>query len=134
MEDKIGWAGIGFLLLIAAIGSSLFTLFFDPQSEIPHVGASGGIAGVLLFYGFAFPKRKLVFSISSFITGPRLMRFPALMVLVLWVFVQIFGSFFEKAGMSTVSYSGHLGGLLSGLVFWLLWRWKNSGGLVKVKE
>jgi membrane associated rhomboid family serine protease len=134
VEDKIGALGIFLLLLSATLGSCLFTLFFDPEGDIPHIGASGGIAGVLLFYGFAFPNKKLVFSMSVYMLSIYLVRLPALAVLALWVMAQIFGAFFQKAGMSTVSYSGHLGGLLTGLVFWLLWRWKKSGGLIKLEK
>jgi membrane associated rhomboid family serine protease/ribosomal protein L37AE/L43A len=134
VEDKIGAPGIFLLLLSATLGSCLFTLFFQPGSDIPHIGASGGVAGVLLFYGFAFPNKKLVFSMAVYMLSVYLVRLPAFAVLALWVMAQIFGAFFEKAGMSTVSYSGHLGGLLTGLVFWLLWRWHKSGGLIKVES
>jgi membrane associated rhomboid family serine protease/ribosomal protein L37AE/L43A len=134
VEDKIGAPGIFLLLLSATLGSCLFTLFFKPESDIPHIGASGGISGVLLFYGVVFPNKKLVFSVPVYMMSIYLVRLPALAVLVLWILLQIFGAFFERAGMSTVSYSGHLGGLLTGLVFWLLWRWKRSGGLIKLEK
>jgi membrane associated rhomboid family serine protease len=134
VEDKIGALGMFLLLLSATLGSCLFTLFFDPEGDIPHIGASGGIAGVLLFYGVAFPNKKLVFSMAVYMLSVYLVRLPALAVLALWVGMQIFGAFFQKAGMVSVSYSGHLGGLLTGLVFWLLWHWKRSGGLIKLEN
>ncbi|SRR5579871_2909744 len=133
VEAKIGGLGILALLALATLGGSLFTLCFDPGGDIPNVGASGGIAGVLLFYGFAFPHRKLVFRMPTPMLGVgQLMRLPSLAVLAIWVGLQVLGIFHQQG--SGVAYSGHLGGLLAGLAFWLLWRWKNSGGLIKVQE
>jgi membrane associated rhomboid family serine protease len=135
VEAKIGPLGILVLLALATAGGDLFSVIVNPDSEVPHIGASGGIAGVLLFYAFAFPKRRLVFQMPTPLIGEgQLIRMPALAVLALWVGIQIFGVFFEHAGMGNVAYSGHLGGLFVGLVWWLLWRWKNSGGLIKVEK
>lgn len=133
VETKIGGFGILLLLALATIGGSLFTLCFNPDSDIPNVGASGGIAGVLLFYGFAFPHRRLVFKMGTPMIGSgQLIRMPAWVVLLIWAGLQVLGIFNQRN--SGVAYSGHLGGLLAGLGFWLLWKWKNSGGLVKVQE
>ena len=123
VEDRIGWMWYLALLVLSTAGGNALTLCFDPASDIPHVGASGGIAGVLLFYTFTFPRNKLVFFMSSYgFMMPRLVRVPAWAALVLWVGLQLFGASFQKAGMSTVSYSSHLGGLLIGLSFWLVLR------------
>ncbi len=133
VEAKIGGLGILALLILATIGGCLFTLCFNPDSDIPNIGASGGIAGVLLFYGFAFPHRRLVFRMGTPMIGNgQLIRLPAVAVLAIWVGLQVLGIFNQHG--SGVAYSGHLGGLLAGLAFWLLWRWKNSGGLIKVQE
>jgi len=135
VEEKIGWYGLLALLALSTASGNILTLCFNPLSDIPHIGASGGIAGVLLFFGFAFPGKKIVFFMGSTygLTMPRLIRIPAWAALFLWVLLQIFGIPFQNAGMSTISYSSHLGGLGAGLVFWLFWKWKNSGGLVKVE-
>ncbi|HVZ79911.1 MAG TPA: rhomboid family intramembrane serine protease [bacterium] len=125
VEDRIGALGFLALLVLATLGGSLFTLCFSPDSDIPNIGASGGIAGVLIFYGFAFPKRRLVvkMSVPMFTTG-QLIRLPAWVVLGIWVGLQVLGIFNQRG--SGISYSGHLGGLLAGLVFWSAWKWKNK--------
>ncbi len=124
VEDKIGGFLFLALILFSTIGGNAMTLCFDPQSDIPHVGASGGIAGVLLFYAFTFPRKKLVFFFSTYggLLMPRLVRIPAWAALVMWVALQLFGASFQKVGMSSVSYSAHLGGFLAGLLFWLAWK------------
>ena len=135
VEEKIGWYGLLALLGLSTAFGNVLTLCFNPLSDIPHIGASGGIAGVLLFYGFAFPGKKIVFFMGGTygLMMPRLIRIPAWAALSLWVVMQVFGASFQDARMSTISYSSHLGGLGAGLVFWLFWKWKNSGGLVKVE-
>lgn len=134
VEGLLGTAGFLALLVLATFSGSLLTLWLDPTFDIPHVGASGGIAGVLLFYAFCFPRNRLVFMMAAHIAGPRLIRLPALAVLALWVLVQAVGIFYQKEGMGNVSYSGHLGGLAGGLFGWSFWKWKRSGGWIKTVE
>jgi membrane associated rhomboid family serine protease len=136
VEREIGWLGFLALIVFSTICGNALTLVFDPESDIPHVGASGGIAGVLLFYGFTFPQKRLVFFMSGTygLMMPRLVRFPAWAVLCLWILLQLFGATFQQRGMSTVSYSSHLGGLAAGLACWLLWKWVKSGGLMKAER
>jgi membrane associated rhomboid family serine protease len=124
VEDKIGWIAFLALVVFATAGGNFLTICFDPQSDIPHVGASGGIAGVLLFYGFTFSRKRLVFFMGGTygLMLPRLIRIPAWAALLLWVLIQLFGASFQTVGISSVSYSSHLGGLLVGLLFWFLWR------------
>ena len=126
VEDRIGGPWLLVLLALATLGGSIFTLCFSPDSDIPNVGASGGIAGVLIFYGFVFPKRRLVVKLSvPMFTQGQLIRLPAWVVLFIWVGLQVLGIFNQQG--SDVSYSGHLGGLLVGLAFWAAWKWKNQG-------
>lgn len=129
VEDKIGGWLFLILLTLSTASGNILTLCFEPQSDIPHVGASGGIAGVLIFYGLTFPRNKIVFFMAGTygLMMPRLIRIPAWAALLLWVLIQFFGASFQSAGMSTVSYSSHLGGLGLGLAFWLLWKWITGG-------
>ncbi len=126
VEDRIGALELLALLVLATIGGSVFTLCFSPDSDTPSVGASGGIAGVLIFYGLIFPKRRLVVRLSvPMFTNGQLIRLPAWVVLAIWVGLQVLGIFNQHG--SGVSYSGHLGGLLTGLAFWGAWKLKNKG-------
>jgi membrane associated rhomboid family serine protease len=126
VEDRIGGHWLLVLLVLATLGGSIFTLCFSPDSDIPNVGASGGIAGVLVFYGFVFPKRRLVVKLAiPMFTQGQLIRLPAWVVLFIWVGIQVLGIFSQQG--SGISYSGHLGGLLMGFVFWAVWKGKNKG-------
>jgi membrane associated rhomboid family serine protease len=80
---------------------------------VPTVGASGGIFGLLLAYGLAFPKRKLM------------LIFPPI-PMPAWVFVTLYGLLELYLGItapgSNVAHFAHLGGMVGGLVLILYWR------------
>jgi membrane associated rhomboid family serine protease len=79
----------------------------------PVVGASGGVFGLLLAYGMAFPKRMLV------------LLFPPI-PMPAWLFVTLYGIFELVMGVtqtaSGVAHFAHLGGMATGFVIIRYWR------------
>ena len=110
------------LIALAAFIGDLVHIAIDPQSQIPCIGASGGIAGVITFYALNFARVQLGFLMRWGFVWFRWIRFPAWSVLVLWIFFQIIGAIEQKAGISSVSSAAHLGGAAAGVIGWLLWR------------
>src|SRR6516165_1537313 len=49
------------LIAIAALVGDLIHIASEPNSTIPCIGASGGIAGVITFYALSFPQAKIGF-------------------------------------------------------------------------
>jgi membrane associated rhomboid family serine protease len=81
---------------------------------VPTVGASGGIFGLLLAFGLAFPYRKLM------------LIFPPI-PMPAWLFVTLYGLIelylgFSQGGDSNVAHFAHLGGMAGGLLLILYWR------------
>lgn len=119
VEDRLG--GVSFiLLLLAGHGVGMLAhASFEPNPHIPCVGASAGISAVLAFYAVTFPRVRLGF---FFWLGWvfRWISMPAIVALVLFSLLQIVGAWLQISGISSVSYLGHLGGLLVGLAaVWL---------------
>lgn len=110
------------LIALAAFIGDLAHIAVDPQSQIPCIGASGGIAGVITFYALNFPRVRLEFLMRWGFVWFRWIRLPAWSVFVLWIFFQLIGALEQKAGMSSVSSFAHLGGAAVGVVAWLIWR------------
>ncbi|MCH2130772.1 MAG: rhomboid family intramembrane serine protease [Pirellulaceae bacterium] len=83
-----------------------------------------GILGVLVYYALQFPRARLgvLFYDRYYFHWAR---FSAYAGLTLWLVLQLFGSYLQIADYSSVSALAHLGGSLTGAVFWLL------GGLVE---
>ena len=110
------------LIALAAFIGDLAHIALDPRSQIPCIGASGGIAGVITFYALNFPRMRLAFLMRLGFVWFRWIRLPAWFVFVLWILFQIIGTLEQRAGMSSVSSAAHLGGAAVGLLGWLLWR------------
>ncbi len=122
IEDTMGH--VLFLLFYLACGAAagLFHVVLDPTSNVPLIGASGAIAGVLGGYWLLFPRARvdvlviLVIYIRSF-------AIPAFWVLLAWFGLQIFMGFTTSSAGGGVAYWAHFGGFVAGLAltlpFWL---------------
>ena len=110
------------LIALAAFIGDLAHIAVDPHSQIPSIGASGGIAGVITFYALKFPHVRLGFLLRWSFVWLRWIRLPAWFVFIFGIFFQLVGAWEQKAGISSVSSFAHLGGALTGLVAWLMWR------------
>lgn len=102
--------------IVCVIGAALAQLVvaqIHGGDASPTVGASGGIFGLLLAYGLAFPRRKLIIL-------PIPIPMPA------WVFVTLYGLlelFLGVTGSEAgVAHFAHLGGMAAGFLLILYWR------------
>ena len=110
------------LVVLAAFIGDLAHIAADPSSQIPCVGASGGISGVITFYALNFPEVKLGFLLRYGWWWFRWVRLPAWFVFVLWILFQAVGAWEQVAGISAVSSLAHIGGAVVGFVAWVFWR------------
>jgi membrane associated rhomboid family serine protease len=103
--------------LLCGLTAALAQVMADPASNIPMVGASGAISGVMGAYLILFPRVRVftLVPLGFFITSIAL---PAWLMLVYWAVLQFFGGLTsivsEQAG--GVAFWAHLGGFVAGLV------------------
>ena len=109
------------LIAIAALVGDLIHIASEPNSTIPCIGASGGIAGLITFYALSFPQTEIGFLWRYFFYF-HWIRLPAWFVFVLWILFQIIGAYEQKIGISSVSSFAHLGGAAVGLAAWAVCR------------
>ena len=85
----------------------------DIQSNIPMVGASGAISGILGAYLVLFPfaRVKTLVFLGFLIT---IIRVPAIILLLVWILIQIFSGVI--AGDGSVAWFAHIGGFISGML------------------
>lgn len=121
VEDYLGRWRAALLIVAATVAGDVFHVLADPGSDIPCVGASGGISGIIVFYALQFPRARLGILFHYYIYF-RWIRFPAWVALLLWIGMQIFGATLQMQGLSNVSALAHLGGAGVGFVTWLIWR------------
>ncbi len=88
---------------------------FAPMSQVPMIGASGAISGVLGAYALRFPHARVHVLIPLFIFFYRV-RIPAVLVLGVWFLMQLASGFSSSAGGGGVAWFAHIGGFVAGLV------------------
>ena len=118
VEDKLGHVRYFFFYLLGGIAASLTQIFINPASQIPMVGASGAIAGVLGAYVFMFPRAKVLTLIPIFFFF-QLVELPAALFLGLWFLLQILSGVLALGiggDAGGVAWWAHIGGFACGAV------------------
>ncbi len=125
VEDRFGHAGFVIFYLLCGLAATAAQLVFSLTSNIPNLGASGAIAGVLGAYILMFPRARV-----SVLQGMRVVPLPALIVIGLWFVLQLFsgiGSISEAAAdTGGVAFMAHIGGFLAGFLLTFIFR-RNMG-------
>ncbi len=115
MEDEMGHLPFLGFYLACGLAAALGQYLVEPWSNVPMVGASGAIAGVMGAYLLMFPKARVDILII-FIVFFRIFPIPAWIVLGLWLILQIAGGFSTPLEGGGVAYFAHLGGFVAGAV------------------
>ena len=123
VERRLGavWFVVWYLLTGAA--ATMFHVAFFSTSDVPLVGASGAISGVLGFYFIWFPKNKvrvLVFLPPFF---ARTFEIAARIVLAVYLFLDNVVPFIFSSG-GGVAHGAHIGGFLAGAAAAFVMNWR----------
>lgn len=124
VEDRFGHVKFLVFYLLCGLGATFAQLMFSLDSNIPNLGASGAIAGVLGSYILMFPNGRI-----RVLQGQRVVQAPALMVIGFWIVLQLFsgiGSIANTADTGGVAYMAHIGGFVAGFVLTFLFRGNTS--------
>lgn len=109
LEDEMGHVPFLLFYLVCGLGAGLVHVMAAPGSEVPTVGASGAIAGVMGGYLLLFPRAKvdiLVIIIIFF----KIFPIPAWVMLGLWLGMQFIGGVGADPDQGGVAYWAHAGG------------------------
>jgi membrane associated rhomboid family serine protease len=103
--------------LLSGIGAALAQVFADPTSEVPMVGASGAISGVMGAYLVLFPRVRVYTMVPLGFFLHR-MALPAWVMLIYWMFLQFAGGITSIASEQGggVAFWAHIGGFVAGVV------------------
>jgi membrane associated rhomboid family serine protease len=119
VEDLLGH--VRFLLFYLACGviAAFVHIFFNLESQLPTIGASGAIAGVMGAYAVKFPRSRVAMLIFIFIFF-TVVDIPAMWLILYWFVIQLFSGI-GSIGYSHLSQGGpafmaHVGGFLAGIL------------------
>jgi membrane associated rhomboid family serine protease len=124
VEYRLG--SVLFLIVYLSCGvlATLFFSVFAPGSNIPLVGASGAISGVLGAYFIWFPNNRVKTFVFLFPILMDSIYLPARLVLGFYILVDnILPFLFASSGAGGVAHGAHIGGFIGGVALAL---WKRS--------
>lgn len=109
IEDRLGHGRFLIFYFVAGIFAAAFQLLYDPSSEVPMIGASGAISGVLGAYLVIYPHARIKTLLIIFVFI-KIVELPAIVLLTIWFFMQ-----FLYANVDGVAWYAHIGGFVFGL-------------------
>ncbi len=115
IEHRIGHIRFIVFYLACGLAAGIAHILFNSGSNIPTVGASGAISGVMGGYLLLFPRNRVYV-----LTWGGVATVPALLMLGLWIVVQFVNSVGSVASTPEtesggVAYLAHVGGFVAGL-------------------
>jgi len=133
VEDDMGRFRFLVFYLLCGIGAATAQILTNPASDIPMVGASGAIAGVLGAYLLLYPHARVLALVPIFFFI-QLVWVPAVIFLVLWFVLQVLGGFASAGGAGGgTAFWAHVGGFVVGVLLvrpfaGRIWRVDEEGG------
>jgi membrane associated rhomboid family serine protease len=123
LEDRMGVVLYLLLYFVSGFVAAIAQVLVDPHSQVPLVGASGAIAGILGGYLILFPGVK-VRGIVPLGVFTRIATWPAWIVLGLWFVIQFLNGLIsvgvDTSASGGVAFVAHVGGFVVGLVLTFL--------------
>ncbi len=122
IEDRIGHIPyLFFYLLVGVIGSVVY-IIASPASQVPIIGASGAIAGIMGAYFISYPRAKVLTLIPLFFFI-TIVEIPAIWFLLFWFALQMFNGFTASLTVDSVAWWAHIGGFVAGAAMITLFAW-----------
>jgi membrane associated rhomboid family serine protease len=116
VEDAMGHIKFLFFYLACGVAGGLMHAWIEPASEVPLIGASGAVAGVIAAYLMLHPRvRVWVLALKAI---P--LRISAAFALGIWILIQVVMVLVPQMG--PVAWWAHIGGLIAGAVLVLFLR------------
>lgn len=125
IEDKCGHISYLFFYIACGIAAAMTQVMMSAGSDVPMVGASGAIAGVLGAYLVTFPHARvqgLVVLFGGFFTRVEV---PAIVYLGIWIATQVFSGIGDlgaltntaaEASKGGIAFFAHIGGFVMGII------------------
>lgn len=99
--------------VVASLAHAATSRFLLDRPELPALGASGALAGVLMLFSFSFPKAKVLFFF--------IIPLPAIFAALAFIAIDVWGLMAQIGGGTLpIGHGAHLGGGLVGILYYLM--------------
>jgi membrane associated rhomboid family serine protease len=117
VEDRMGSGHYIIFYLLSGVAAALFESFVLARSNVPMIGTSGAIAGVLGAYLILYPRARIA-SLVPILFIFTIIEIPAAIFLLFWFVSQLFSGWLTLQGASGsgVAWWAHVGGFVFGLL------------------
>ena len=116
IEDSMGHLRFTVFYLVMGTVAAITHLVLNAGSDVPTIGASGAVAGVLGAYLILFPRArvKTLVPLGIFLT---IIHLPAWVLLLFWIAIQFLHEALAPTDISGggVAYAAHIGGFIAGM-------------------
>jgi membrane associated rhomboid family serine protease len=119
VEDHLGHLPYLLFYILRGLAAASIHLLLNLGSQIPTVGASGAIAGVMGAYLVLYPRARVLTLIPFFVIFP-IIEIPAFFFLGAWFSIQLVNAFFGSLSsahpLTGIAWWAHVGGFVAGIV------------------
>jgi len=127
IEERLGHIRFVLFYLFCGVVAAFSHAVLNPGSNIPMIGASGAVAGMLGAYILLFPAAKVhtIVFLGFYVT---VIKIPALIVIGFWAIIQVISGLIAQGGVEQggIAFFAHIGGFLAGLFTIKLWQPRRS--------
>ncbi len=116
VEDRLGHIRYLAFYLLCGLTSGVSHLALNWHSDIPTIGASGAIAGVMGAYFILYPRAKVLTLVPIFFFL-HFVELPAFLFLGIWFLFQFLSATGGSAQVGGIAWWAHIGGFMFGIVF-----------------
>jgi membrane associated rhomboid family serine protease len=128
VEDRLGPLRYLVFYLLSGLASGWVHLYFNYHSNIPTIGASGAIAGVMGGYLLLNPHSKIL-TLIPIIFIPYFIEVPSYLFMGIWFFLQVLNAAGSNADMGGIAWWAHIGGFVCGMFFLKIAQYLPSTGV-----
>ncbi len=114
VEDRVGPFRFLLFYLLSGIAAALIHLVTNWNSQLPTIGASGAIAGVMGAYFLLYPRARILTMVPIFFL-PLFFEIPAFFFLGYWALIQFLYGTVSQGLAGGVAWWAHVGGFVFGL-------------------
>ncbi len=116
IEDSMGHLRFVVFYLVCGVAAALAHVFVGPGSQVPAVGASGAISGIMGAYVVLYPRVR----VRTWVPPIFLLNLNAFFLLGYWFFIQLATGVLtvgpESGEQGGVAVWAHVGGFVAGVV------------------